>query len=368
MPTRINKPFIDYEPKRRNPITLGDDSNLEGDLKPIKVDGKVSALEISEDNVKIGGSLDASDVKKIGISLPTKLDELSDVTYSSGDLTIDGLDKIVTSTSSGLKLDSSHDIYLDVGGGEAIFIQEGGSDVGYFSLATADTLILACSTGTDLMLRTSGSANIELDSSDNITIDADDDITISGDNISLSDGDVKIDATKSLYFDGGSDTYIHESSADILRQVVGDDIFLELRENGADGNEVHFKTSSAGFTQLEPTYNASATQVDFRHSNKQNLTFGAGNITHMQLYFPAMSGNFQLLMKQDGTGSRSVTGAWKVYEHDESVASGGGGVVVWAGGSAPTLTTDANHVDILSFYWDDDNQTCYGVATLDFQF
>ena len=177
-----------------------------------------------------------------------------------------------------------------------------------------------------------------------------------------------IEAGAKLYFDGGGDTYITEASADVVRQVVGGDIFLELRENGADGNEVYFKTSSAGFTQLEPTYNASATPVDFRHSNKQNLTFGAGNIVHMQLYFPSMSGNFQLLMKQDGTGSRSVTGAWKVYEYDESVASGGSGVVVWAGGSAPTLTTDANHVDILSFYWDNVNQICYGVASLDFQF
>jgi hypothetical protein len=42
--------------------------------------------------------------------------------------------------------------------------------------------------------------------------------------------------------------------------------------------------------------------------------------------------------------------------------------VIWAGGSNPTLTTDANHVDILSFYYDADNEIAYGVATLDFQF
>ena len=88
---------------------------------------------------------------------------------------------------------------------------------------------------------------------------------------------------------------------------------------------------------------------------------------HVLLYFPEMSGNFVLLIKQDGTGSRTVTGAWKVYEFDESVADGVS-TVVWAGGSAPTLTTDANHVDILSFYWDADNEIAYGVATLDFQF
>ena len=143
---------------------------------------------------------------------------------------------------------------------------------------------------------------------------------------------------------------------------------MSMDENGDDGNQVYFVDASVGFTQLEPTYNSGNTVVDFRFSNKQNLTFGAGNITHLQLYFPNMSGNFQLLIKQDGTGSRTITGSYKCYEYDESIATGGSGIVVFAGGSNPTLTTDANHVDIISIYWDDDNQTAYGVASLDFQF
>jgi hypothetical protein len=80
-----------------------------------------------------------------------------------------------------------------------------------------------------------------------------------------------------------------------------------------------------------------------------------------------MSGNFQLLIKQDLTGSRTITGSYKVFESDESAADGES-AVKFAGGSAPTLTTDANHVDILSFYYDADNEIAYGVATLDFQF
>ena len=141
---------------------------------------------------------------------------------------------------------------------------------------------------------------------------------------------------------------------------------MTMLEGGASGNTVHFVSSSAGFTQLEPTYHAVNTQVDFRHSNKQNLTFGAGNITHLQLYFPNMSGNFQLLIKQDGTGSRTITN-YRVYEFDETLADGEA-AVKFAGGSNPTLTTDANHVDILSFYWDADNEIAFRVATLDFQF
>ena len=171
-----------------------------------------------------------------------------------------------------------------------------------------------------------------------------------------------------LYFDGGSDTYIHEVSDDKIQFIVGDDgdIMLQLEEKGDDGNEVSFGSSCVGFTQLEPTYDATTTVVDFRHSNKQFVTFDSGNITNVNLTFPLVSGNFVLLLKQDGTGSRTVTN-WKVMEFDETAADGSA-AVKWAGGSAPTLTTDANHVDILSFYWDADNEIAYGAATLDFQF
>ena len=199
-----------------------------------------------------------------------------------------------------------------------------------------------------------------------VTNDASD--TMSG-TLSLSGGDLKVDATRKIILDGNTvdaHTYIAETSADTLRIFVGGDTMMQFSEKGADGNEVSFGSSCVGFTQLEPTYDATDTAVDFRHSNKQNLTFGAGSITNVRLFFPLVSGNFQLLIKQDGTGSRTITN-YKVYEFDESAADGSN-AAVFAGGSNPTLTTDANHVDILSFYWDADNEIAYGVATLDFQF
>ena len=147
---------------------------------------------------------------------------------------------------------------------------------------------------------------------------------------------------------------------------VGGDVLIQATENGTDGNTVNFATACAGFIQKTGVYDATTSIVDFRHSNKYILTFGAGNITSLVLYFPLVSGNFTLLLKQDGTGSRTITN-YKMYESDGSLADGAV-TVKFAGGSNPTLTTDANHVDILSFYWDATNEIAYGVASLDFQF
>ena len=216
----------------------------------------------------------------------------------------------------------------------------------------------------DLTIATVGDGTTDSD----LTLDVDGDITMdcAGGDLYMRNTDVKIDSTKKLFLDGGEDTYIFHHSADHVRIFVGDDNLIRLTESGGDGNRVYFYDASVGFTQLEPTYDATDTEVDFRFSNKQNLTFGSGNITNLKLTFPDMSGNFVLLIKQDGTGSRTITN-YKVFEFDESAADGEA-AVKFAGGSNPTLTTDANHVDILSFYWDADTEIAYGVATLDFQF
>ena len=134
-----------------------------------------------------------------------------------------------------------------------------------------------------------------------------------------------------------------------------------------DGH-VEFDGCGVGFDLVTPTYNVNDTDVDFTTGNKQFVTFGSGNIADLNLKFPATSGNFTLLLKQDGTGSRTVAAdGWLVFDSAGSAASGSS-TVKFAGGSNPTLTTDANHVDIVSFFWDADNEIAYGVASLDFQF
>jgi len=106
-----------FERKRKNPVLLSTDSNLESKLKPLKVANKNTPIQISEDTVDVKGSLK---VNGVDVSTEpdddtdtgaTELNELSDVTYSSGDLTIDSLDKIiaddfVVDSGAGITLDS----------------------------------------------------------------------------------------------------------------------------------------------------------------------------------------------------------------------------------------------------------------------
>ena len=182
--------------------------------------------------------------------------------------------------------------------------------------------------------------------------------------------DTKLTATKKLYLDGGGDTYIAENVADQLQIIVGTDKLMILAETGDSGNFVQFKGSCAGFTKLAETFSDDSilatgglydTHIDFRFSNKISLAVTA-DITNLNLIFPAMSGNFLLLLTYDGDWD---IGNWKVYEYDESAADGDADVL-WAGGTQPDTT--ASGVDIFSFFYDATSgaDKCYGVASLAF--
>lgn len=54
---------------------------------------------------------------------------------------------------------------------------------------------------------------------------------------------------------------------------------------------------------------------------------------------------YVLILKQDGTGSRTVTWA-------NQLARDGAGAWKWSGGTAPTLTTTAAKRDVLTFIFD----------------
>ena len=239
--SRINNK--DYEPKRRNPITLGDDSNVEQNLKPLKIDSKNTILELSETELRIGGDIegtgagsfasltvDGSDVITEASDVDS-LNDLSDVTYSSGDLTIDSLDKIV---SGSLEFDCSGDLVFDAAGADIDFKTNGST----FSkitktLTSTDLYIYTLSDDDDYFKISAGASGIT-------TLSTAQDPDNSNASLKLvPDGDLELDpttqkviinATDALYFDGGTHTYIAETGDDILDFYVGTDKMLALDE------------------------------------------------------------------------------------------------------------------------------------------
>jgi hypothetical protein len=88
---------------------------------------------------------------------------------------------------------------------------------------------------------------------------------------------------------------------------------------------------------------STALTVDFNSSNVQLITL-TGNVT-LTFSNPLSGGRYVLLLKQDATGSRTVT--WPSS-------------VLWPGGTAPTLTTGAAKVDVITFVYDSVNSKYYG--------
>ena len=311
-------------------------------LRPIKVGDEISALEISTEDVRVGN--------------------LQITGTMTGDIV----------TTSDFTLDCAGSVFFDSAIGEFSFYDDGDTD-DYFKITVAGgtgaTTLATTSAGSD--------GDIALDSSRMIILDAAN--TNSGAGIQLLKAGTKIGTFEAHH--GYSGLFLYENEG-----ASADDVFvIQCFEHGAttiatvdsaaanahltfvaDGH-VEFDGCGVGFDLVTPTYNASDTDVDFTTGNKQFVTFGSGNITDLNLIFPDTTGNFVLMLKQDGTGSRTVTN-YKVWDLVNSDAADGSATVKFAGGSNPTLTTDANHVDIISFYWDATNEIAYGVATLDFQF
>ena len=186
-----------------------------------------------------------------------------------------------------------------------------------------------------------------LDDSDYFMIDT---TTLGATTIStVDDGGVNADLT--LNIDGFVD----------INSAAGENITLD------SGGHVEFDGCAVGFNRHEETFSITDlkstggtddTDIDFRVSNKIRLEM-TGDIAQMNLVFPAVSGNFLMVCNTDGDHDVAT---WKVWESDLTAATVAD--VMWAGGSLPAFTDTGN--DIVSFYWDADEQTAYGVASLAF--
>ena len=198
----------------------------------------------------------------------------------------------------------------------------------------------------------------------------------------VSNDDIVLDATgENILFKGSAGDGIqfkqhHTGTWDIVNLTQDKDIVVRVNDGGAsqeivqiNGAEPYiiFPNSSAGFSRKEQTFSTTDvkgtsgtddTDIDFRKGNKFRLEM-TGDIAQMNLIFPTVSGNFLLVCTTDG--DHDVT-AWKVWESDESAATTTD--VMWAGGSVPAFTSSG--IDIVSFYWDADEQQAYGIASLAF--
>ena len=114
------------------------------------------------------------------------------------------------------------------------------------------------------------------------------------------------------------------------------------------GGELDAGAHSIGFTLQTATGIVGTTIIDWTLGNKFKFTFGAGNET-LAFTAPSNPCSLTLILVQDATGSRTIT--WPAS-------------VKWPGGTAPTLTTTANAIDIVSLMYDGVNY--YGSSALNF--
>ena len=232
------------------------------------------------------------------------------------------------------------------------------------------------------------------------------DLSISGDEIE-SAGDLQVDCGGILKLDAhttgdGEGVYFQMAGtrvADINVHHFG--TYLRMYENGGNSTDDYFdigvfehgrtelrtKDNSASAAHLEidvdghtkfdgtgvgfvrTTYaDATNVTVDFRTGNKAHLDMTGGSISGtLTLQFPAVSGNFILVVQQDGSTRTINAFATKDEAGNTGDNDGAGdGAVRWAGGSAPDLTDGSNKRDILAFYWDATEEVCYGQASLNF--
>lgn len=161
----------------------------------------------------------------------------------------------------------------------------------------------------------------------------------------LQNSGVLITDTGEILVPGSSNpqySFVGDTSTGFRRTASGQVVF---RSSGSDGfylgpNGVAV-TGSYKQISLPSLASDVTTEVDWNDGNIQiidlndspTLTFVAPSVSGGGGNYPA---KLTLIIRQDAMGSRTIT--WP-------------GSVDWPGGSAPTLSTGANDVDILEFVW-----------------
>lgn len=183
------------------------------------------------------------------------LDDLSDVTYSSGDLTISSLDTII---AGALTIDSSGDIALSADGGN-VTMDDGSTTIFDFDVdGTALTIHDDKDTGDKVVMTVAQHGAFSIVTTDddaaaaNITITADGTFEADGTTITLdSGGDIVLDAAgDEVIFKDGSTNVGHvsmDSDNLTIKSLVGDkDIIFQGVDDSSDITALTLDMSAAG--------------------------------------------------------------------------------------------------------------------------
>ena len=194
----------DFEPRRKNPISLGKDSNIDNDSKSLKIGGEHTGIEFATDSV-----LFTKDVIIAGEST------IKDVSITN--LEVDGTITLDTSESLAVHINTGDSKIAKISS-----VANQGSLYLYSVLDSNDySLLTTAADGATTFNSTNNSdstlAHLTLQPGGDLKLDP---VT----------QNIVISATDKLYFDGGTHTYIDEESDDRLRFTVGTDEMLILDE------------------------------------------------------------------------------------------------------------------------------------------
>ena len=228
-----------FQRKLKNLITLGNDSTLESDLKPIKVGDNNTPIEVSETEVKVSGTINADAINVGGSAVQTgtdagatELNELSDVTYSSGDLTIDSLDKIVA--GSNLEINSGSDIALTCSNGRFYLYNSGNA---------SDFTRIDVGTNGEFVLTTIDDAGSNADYTINI------------------DGDITLDSHTGVFIAKKAGTEFSATNSAYAGMILG---YTRIQNAGTDSNpgDELITINSSSMTVLQ-TANGTNVSIQF---------------------------------------------------------------------------------------------------------
>lgn len=207
-------------------------------------------------------------------------------------------------------------------------------------------MTVAANTGLDLLVEGQASAEITvneltviLDALMPLTAKS---ITVSTTPASPIDGDVYIVPSAGWSSSYGNSIAIYFGGWIYVTPKAGWTFFIvdtltRQRFNGTTWSELSIKgvKTVSFFTEVDNGTSLAATSIDWTVGQKQKVMLGV-NTTFT---FAAPLGPCNVLLKvvQDSTGGRTAT--WPTN-------------VKWIGGAAPTLSTGAGAIDIVSFYFD----------------